>query len=333
MKKSVLIGAASLAVVMLFAWALLFRQSTDPDKAHGTVDIQDSLLSFERAGKIVSLNADEGSQVKAHDVLAVLDSKDLDHQIRIQFAQCQAEQSLLDQYQNGYLKEEIDSARAAVAKSQAAVDLASITYERNRSLLRSKSISKQEFDSSRASYDEARATLSEAQAQLALAENGYRQEVISSQAARVTACKEQLSYLKYQIESQGIIKAPFSGTIRTRTHEISDYVGSGETIFAITNEDSKKIRIYLSDAQLQLVKLGQEVSVEVPYNAPLSGRISFISPTAMFTPKSVQTEELRPDLIYEVNVEVDDKEHVLRFGQAITVYLKGQAPDRTVKAG
>ena len=119
--------------------------------------------------------------------------------------------------------------------------------------------------------------------------------------------------------------------MRTRTHELSDFVGAGETIFALTDEDQKKIRIYLSDAQLQLIKLGQEVSIEVPYHAPLLGKIAFISPTAMFTPKSVQTEDLRADLIYEVSVEVADQDHILRFGQAITVYLQGSAPDHTPK--
>ena len=329
MKKSVLIVLGLVIIAMAFAYALFFHQNIDPNKAHGTVDIQDSLLSFERPGKIKILNVDEGSQVKQHDVLATLDSQELDHQIRIQYAQCQAEQALLNQYQNGYLKEEIYSAKATVTKSQAAVDLAAITYERTRSLLNTKSVSKQDFDSAKASFNEAKATLLEAQSQLALLERGYRQEIISSQAAKVSACNEQLSFIKYQMDAQGVIKAPFSGTIRTRTHELSDFVGAGETIFAITNEDRKKIRIYLSLAQLRLIKLGQEVSVEVPYQAPIVGKVTFISPSAMFTPKSVQTEELRADLIYEVNVEVDDPEHVLRFGQAITVYLVGSAPNHS----
>lgn len=324
-----LIVPVALIVIIGFAYALLFHQQIDPKKAHGTVDIQDSLLSFERSGKITALNVDEGSQVAAHEILATLDNQELDHQMRIQYAQCQAEQALLNQYQNGYLQEEIDSAKATVQKSQAAVDLAAITYERNRSLLNTKSVSKQDFDSAKASYNEALATLQEAKSQLSLLERGYRQEIISSQSAKVTACNEQLSYLKYQIDTQGVIKAPFSGTIRTRTHELSDFVGAGETIFAITDEDHKKIRIYLSDMQLGMIKLGQEVSVEIPYQSPIKGKITFISPSAMFTPKTVQTEELRPDLIYEVNVEVDDPNHVLRFGQAITVYLVDDAPDHS----
>lgn len=161
-KKSILVIFVILITIMAFAYALLFHQNIDPNKAHGTVDIQDSLLSFERPGKIIALNVDEGSNVKENDILATLDSKELDHQMRIQYAQCQAEQSLLNQYQNGYLKEEIDSAKATVQKSQAAVDLAAITYERNRSLLNTKSISKQDFDSAKASYNEAKASLLEA---------------------------------------------------------------------------------------------------------------------------------------------------------------------------
>ena len=327
MKKGIILGVIVAICALIVAYALFIHQDLDPRKAHGTVDIKDSLLSFERSGKIIQLTVEEGAQVKQGDVLARLDSTELDHQMRIQYAQCEAAQALLTQYQNGYLKEERDSALALVNKSQAAVDLANITYQRNASLLKSRSISKQDFDSAKASYDQARATLAEAQAQLALLDKGYRDEIISAQAAQVAACKAQLAYLNYQVTEQGVITAPFSGTVRTRTHELSDFVGAGETIFALTDEDHKKIRIYLSDAQLQFIKLGQTVSVEVPYQSPLVGTISFISPTAMFTPKSVQTEDLRADLIYEVSVEVADPQHVLRFGQAITVYLQGTAPD------
>ncbi|HIX57302.1 MAG TPA: HlyD family efflux transporter periplasmic adaptor subunit [Candidatus Anaerobiospirillum pullistercoris] len=329
MKKVFLVLVVIAILIMAAVYALIIHQDLDPRKAHGSVDIQDSLLSFERAGKIVTLNVDEGSTVRKGDILARLDSQSLNHQLKIQYAQCQAEQALLTQYQNGYLPEEIATAKAAVSKSQSNVDLASITYERNASLLRSKSISKQEYDSARAQYQQAQASLAEAQAQLELMERGYRQEIIASQDARVSACHAQLAYLNYQVQNQGVIVAPFNGTVRSRTHELSDYVGAGETIFALTDEDHKRIRIYLSAEQLRLVKVGQKVSVEVPYNAPLAGTISFISPTAMFTPKSVQTEDLRTDLIYEVRVEVTDSEHVLRFGQAITVYLQGTAPDHS----
>ena len=332
MSKKFFIIAAAVAFLAVLAYALISHEGLNPYKAHGTVDIKDSLLSFERSGKIIKLSADEGQQVQKGAILASLDAQDLDHRLRIQYANCQAEEALLTQYQNGYLSEELASAEASVQKSQAAVNLAAITYERNASLLKSKSISKQEFDGSKAAYDEAKATLKEAEAQLALYKRGYREEIISSQASKVTACKEQLSYLNYQINSQGNIVAPFSGTIRSRTHELSDFVGAGETIFSITDENVKKIRIYLSDAQLTLAKLGNTVSVERPYGPPMVGKISFISPTAMFTPKSVQTEDLRADLIYEISVEVEDPEHVLRFGQAITVYLKGEAPDNSNKA-
>lgn len=328
--KKVVLALVVIAIIFMGAWyALFIHKDLDPNKAHGSVDIQDSLLSFERTGKIVSLNVDEGAAVRKGDVLARLDSQSLDHQMKIQFAQCQAEQALLLQYQNGYLQEEIDSAKAAVNKSQSNVDLTSITYDRNASLLRSKSVSKQEYDSARAQYQQAQASLAESKAQLALLEKGYRQEIISSQEARVTACKEQLSFLNYQIQQQGVIVAPFNGTIRSRTHELSDYVGVGETIFALTDENHKRIRVYLSEDQLRLITTGQKVSVEVPYHAPLEGIVSFISPTAMFTPKSVQTEDLRTDLIYEVRIEVKDRQHVLRFGQAITVYLQGTAPDHS----
>lgn len=329
--KKVILSLFVAVGVLIGIYILVIHQSVDLNKAHGTVDIQDSLLSFERSGKIISISVDEGAQVSKGQVLARLDTEALEHQQRIQYSQCEAEQALLEQYQNGYLKEELDTAKAAVAKAQAAVDLAKITYQRNASLLSSKSISQQEFDSSKAAYTQAQAALEESKAQLSLYQRGYREEVISAQSAKVTACTQQLRYLHYQINEQGVILAPFSGTIRSRVHEMSDFVGAGETIFALTYEQTKKIRIYLSENQLNRISLGQTVSVEVPFRTPLSGTVTFISPSAMFTPKSVQTEELRADLVYEVTVEVPDPEKVLRFGQAITVYLTGEAPTHASK--
>lgn len=329
--KKVIISLIVAVLCLIGIYILVIHKSVDLNKAHGTVDIQDSLLSFERSGKIVMLYVDEGAQVSQGQVLARLDTEALEHQQRIQLSQCEAEQSLLDQYQNGYLKEELDAAKASVAKAQSAVDLAHITFQRNASLLDSKSISKQEYDSSKAAYNQAQAALAESKAQLALYTRGYREEVISAQSAKVTACTQQLRYLHYQINEQGVIVAPFSGTIRSRVHETSDFVGAGETIFALTYEQTKKIRIYLSENQLNLIDVGQEVSVEVPFNDPLVGKVTFISPTAMFTPKSVQTEDLRADLVYEVTVEVPDEQKLLRFGQAITVYLSGEAPSHASK--
>ena len=150
MKKVVIIAVLAAIVAAILGYTLFIHQDLDPRKAHGTVDIKDSLLSFERSGKIIQLTVEEGAQVRKGDVLARLDSTELDHQMRIQFAQCEAAQALLTQYQNGYLKEERDSALALVHKSQAAVDLANITYQRNAALLKSRPISQPDFDSAKA---------------------------------------------------------------------------------------------------------------------------------------------------------------------------------------
>lgn len=322
--KKIIVGLLLLFAVLGLVYKQFIYRPADLGKAHGTVDIQDSLLSFERPGRIIILNADEGTQVKEGDVLAVLDSEALKHQISIQKASCSAEKALLDQYRSGYLKEEREKAEAAVRGAESAVSLARITYERTESLLKSRSVSRQEFDSAKAAFEQSKAQLAESRAALALIERGYREELIAAQSAKVAACTDQIAYLSYQEEVQGYIRAPFSGTIRSRNHELFDFVGAGETVFALTDENRKRLRIYLSEKQLNLIKTGDTVKVETATGGSVSGTVSFISPTAMFTPKTVQTEDLRADLVYEVNVDVSDPNRVLRFGQAVTVILKEQ---------
>lgn len=91
------------------------------------------------------------------------------------------------------------------------------------------------------------------------------------------------------------------------------------TIYQLSVADPKWIRAYLTERQLGLVKEGTLATVFTDTVGPVDGTVAFVADTAEFTPKTVQTEDLRASLVYEVRITVRDPENRLRLGQPVTV--------------
>ena len=91
------------------------------------------------------------------------------------------------------------------------------------------------------------------------------------------------------------------------------------TVFELSQIEAKRVRVYVSEKQLSAIRVNDKAFVLLPNGERLEGKIAKISNTAMFTPKTVQTEELRSDLVYEVRIDVNDPTGALRLGQPITV--------------
>jgi HlyD family secretion protein len=101
--------------------------------------------------------------------------------------------------------------------------------------------------------------------------------------------------------------------------------------FTLAITDPKWVRAYVSEPELGLVKpdMAATITVDAFPGRSFPGSIGFISPVAEFTPRNVQTEELRTSLVYEVRVFVTDENDDLRLGMPATVHLP-RAPQRTV---
>ena len=91
------------------------------------------------------------------------------------------------------------------------------------------------------------------------------------------------------------------------------------TVYELSQIDNKRVRVYVQEKQLSFLHINDKATVILSNDQKLYGRIAKISNTAMFTPKSVQTEELRADLVYEVRIDVEDPRQDLRLGQPVTV--------------
>ena len=157
---------------------------------------------------------------------------------------------------------------------------------------------------------------------LRLTEIGPRKEDIAAAEAQLKASEAQLALLQHQV-SQGQLVSPSDAVVRSRLLEPGDMATPQKPVYALAITEPKWVRVYVSEAELGKVKPGQaaRVTTDSAPGQPIAGKVGYISSVAEFTPKSVQTEELRTSLVYEVRVIVQDKANALRLGQPATVVL------------
>lgn len=315
------VALALILIIAAFGVSLYINRDAldDAHKIHGMVDIRQSALSFERSGRIVELLKEEGDAVEKGEVLARLDTRELEIEIGQQKAQCEAYASALKKLESGYRVEEIDAARAQVRALESAVEMARLTSDRYEDLYKKRSTSAQERDSAFYTLRQRQGELDQARASLQLMENGYRSEDIVQQKATLESCEAALSHLIYARDEQSVLKSPFQGQVRARNQEVGDLASASRTVYEISLVKEKKVLAYATELQLDAIRVGADCTVRTASGREVAGKFASVSSTAMFTPKSVQTEELRADLVYQVRVELKDPEGVLRLGQAVSV--------------
>lgn len=291
---------------------------------YGNVDIRQVSLAFDGSGRISQLGVEEGDRVTAGQVIGRLDTKTLELQAEQQEANVEAQRQTLAKLRNGSRPEEVAQVRAQLASAEATATRSDQDYARAVSLQRSASgaISQQNMDQRRADAEAAWAKVNEVRAALELAEAGSRSEDIAGAEAQLKAAEANLALLKHQID-QGQLRAPVDAVVRSRLREPGDMVTASAAVVSLALTDPKWVRVYVSEPDLGRISPGMEASISTDSHPdqPVKGRIGYISSVAEFTPKSVQTEELRTNLVYEVRVVVEDAGNVLRLGQPATVRI------------
>ena len=289
----------------------------------GNVDVREVSLAFRQSDRIQELLVDAGATVEAGQVLARLDSRELTLTMQKTRSEIRAQESALLKLQNGTRGEEVRQAEASLRAARAAAANAAGVYARKQAIYDSvEGISEQEVESARHEADARSAEAKAAEEKLAEAENGARAEDVEASKAQLQALNDELAREAYLL-TEYELRAPQAGVIRSRLLEAGDMAGPSAPVFKLSLLDKKWVRVYVSEAELGRVYEGQPARVYIDSrpDAPLAGEVGYIASTAEFTPKTVQTEELRTALVYEVRVYVTDEENVLRLGMPATVKL------------
>jgi HlyD family secretion protein len=325
MRRVLILALVLIAAAGGFAWWWFGHASerSGPLTLFGNVDLRQVDLAFNDAGRLAEVLVEEGNKVKAGEVLARLDTSRIVPQVDQAAAQVAAQSAALDKLRNGARPEELAQGRAQVAAAKATADNARVTYERLSRLSETAggapAVTQSQIDAAKAAADSAAAQQTVAEQALVLLEAGARKEEIAQAEALLDAARAQLALLQQQKKDTELV-APSDGVIRSRLMEPGEMTSSQRPVFSIAMISPKWVRAYVSGPDLPRIRPGLAATVTVDgVDHPLNGHVGFISSVAEFTPRAIQTEELRTSLVYEVRILVDDPDDLLRLGMPATV--------------
>jgi HlyD family secretion protein len=315
-----------------FAWRWLSQGGPTSGALvlYGNVDLRQVELAFTDSGRIADVLVEEGDRVKKGQVLARLDTSRLTPQIAQAEAQVAAQAAVVEKLKAGSRPQEIEQARANVAAARADADNARLNHERLTMLSESpggrSAVTQSQLDAAKASFDAAAARLMAAEQAFDLVVAGPRSEDVAQAEAQLKAIEAQLALFRQQLADTDL-SAPLDGVVRSRLMEPGEIASPQRPVFSLAIVDPKWVRAYVSEPDLPKIRPAMEAAVTIDGlpRQSFPGHVGFISPVAEFTPRSIQTEELRTSLVYEVRVFVTDPDDVLRLGMPATVRL---VPDR-----
>lgn len=321
-----------LAAVGYFWWSAQHANDADELVLYGNVDLRQVELAFNNSERIGAVLVQEGEQVRKGQILARLETARLEPQLAQVEAQAAAQRQVVQRLRNGSRPEEIAQARANVQAARAEVVNARLQHERLKSaaeISAGRAVRQQDVDNAKAALQVAEAKLTVNQTALELLIAGPRKEEIAEAEARQRASEAEAALLRQQLSDSQLI-APVDAVVRTRVMEPGEMASPQKTVFSLAITDPKWVRVYVSEPDLGKVRPGMAATVAVDSfpDRRFQGWAGFISPVAEFTPKSVQTEELRTSLVYEVRVFVKDPGDDLRLGMPATAYLPIEKTDK-----
>jgi HlyD family secretion protein len=299
----------------------------------GNVEVRQVNLGFKVAGRIERLTVDEGDSVTEGQLLGALDKVYFEETLIQMRAQRDQQAANLAKLEAGNRPEDIAQAQLLVAEREATLANAKVTLDRADQLRKTGTGTVKNFDDAQAVYREAEARVNSSRQAMRLMKLGPRKEDIDAARAQLADKEAAILTSQRQLKDAELI-APSAGIVLSRVREKGAIVNAGETVFVLSLTSPVWIRTYVAETDLARIKPGQEVDVrtDTPGLPAMKGRIGFISSTAEFTPKTVETRELRTALVYRLRVVIDDKAGILRQGMPITVSIPKPAESADVGA-
>ncbi|GIW00753.1 efflux RND transporter periplasmic adaptor subunit [Roseiflexus sp.] len=229
---------------------------------------------------------------------------------------------------------QVDSAQAALAKAEAgptpqdmaAAETALANAQRLFDVVEAMRADPQQLraavDAARAQQAIAEAQLAQARARLEMARNGARPEQIQAAEAQLAQARAAQRQIEVMME-KATLRAPRSGIILSRPIHEGEQVTPGMPLMTIGSLDTVRLTVYISEADIGRVRLGQtaEVTVDSFPGRVFRGTVTFIAQNAEFTPRNVQTRDERATTVFAVRIELPNADHALKPGMPADVTL------------
>ncbi len=326
-RKSLIIKLLLLTVIIVVVGFLLLSQSrnevsSDKLVLYGNVDIRQVDLAFKIDERISQMFVEEGDRVEKDQLLASLEKSKLKAAVLSRKAQVSAQAQVVARLEAGYRPQEIEKARAEYEAAKIHAENTAVTNKRFQALKELDAESVQKADDVNAVAMIAASELKAAKQTLDLIIEGPRSEDIAAAKATLEFHRAELEIAKCNLADANLY-APSYGVIQNRILEPGDIASPKIPAYILALNDPVWIRAYVSESDLGKIYVGMpaKVSTDSFPDKTYDAWIGFISPTSEFTPKSVETFDIRTSLVYQIRVYVKNPENQLRLGMPATVTI------------
>jgi len=295
--------------------------------ASGHVEATEVTLSTKVGGTLERLAVDEGDRVDAGQEIARIDTTDTRLALESARADRASAEAELRLRLAGSREEDIEAARAQVARAEADLAGAEKDLERMEGLLAAGSGTTKARDDAKTRRDVAAAAMKAAREQLRRLEKGSRPEEVDAARARVQAADARIAQLEQQVEDAAI-QSPTAGVVTEKLAEPGELMARGTGLVVVTDLADAWLNAYISEPDLGRIRLGQPADVTTDDGQTRKGRVSFIASQAEFTPKNVQTRDERVKLVYRIKVALENEDGLFKPGMPAEARLEPAGEQR-----
>jgi len=275
------------------------KKNNDRITGSGTLEATEITISSKSNGQVLDLLVKEGDHVQIGSVIAFVDTEKL----ALQREQIQAGLAEVDYH--------ISTAREGINLAQEQVESITKKYERINKLQKEGAATQQQLDDIETMYNQSQTQLKTTQSNLKAAQMKKQQ------------IEANLKLIESQIKDATIV-SPASGIVINKFIEQGENVAMGLPIVTIADLTKLWIKLYVTAPQLGFIQLGERADIRVDSfpERRFEGKIIWISSKAEFTPKNIQTEEARADLVYAVKIDVPNPDLVLKIGMPADIFVE-----------
>lgn len=326
-----LVVAAVIGVGAYYGYQAVFHPGLPAGIAsgNGRTEAVEIDISTKIPGRIKEILVDEGDFVTAGQVLARMDTEQLEAQRRQAQAQLQRAVIGVDTAKSLVTQREAEQRAAAAVINQRKAELDSATRRlaRSEQLVKTNAVSQQVYDDDRAAAQGAQAAVAAAEAQLAATTagiNAAKALVVDAQAA-VEAARAAIDSITADIEDS-VLKSPRAGRVQYRVAQPGEVLSAGGRVLNLVDLADVYMTFFLPTAQAGRTALGAEARLvldAIPQYV-IPAQVSYVADVAQFTPKTVETEEERQKLMFRVKARIP-QQLLERYIRQVKTGLPGMA--------
>ncbi|MBT29880.1 MAG: HlyD family secretion protein [Thalassobius sp.] len=289
MKNTKVISIKAICYLPIILFLASCGNDDNAADAYGQFEATEVIVSAEGSGKIISLDVEEGSEIKVGEVVGCIDTVQL-------FLKKQQLQATIS---------------AVTSKTQNISDQLAVYYERKENLVREKNrleslfkedaATDKQLDDINGEIEVVEKQLDAVKSQLSTQNSGILGEILP--------LEKQIAQIEDQLQ-KSVVRHPVSGIVLEKYAEEGEVASFGKPLYKIAVKNDMFLRVYLSAKQLAKLKLQQPITVRIDTDEEsyleTTGTLTWISNKAEFTPKNIQTKEDRVNMVYAAKIRVKD---------------------------